>query len=874
MKINTQKLIDCGRHALPDVLAVAFFLVLSWAYFFTPLSEGLTLGGHDTVASVGQGREQVEYRQTTGRHTRWTNSLFSGMPTYQIAPSYDSDAIINGAESAYRLWTPEPVSYLFLYLVGFYLLLRVFKVRPALSVAGAVAWAFSSYFLIIISAGHIWKVMTLCFIPPTIAGLVLCYRRKLLAGFLVTALFSAMQIGANHIQMSYYFAFLMAFAVLAVGIYALASKQAGLSLKDWLRATGVIILAGVVGILINLPNLYHTYQYSQQSMRGPAELTALPNQEDNQTEDGLDRNYITMWSYGLDETLTLLIPDFKGGGTGAILEREGATDLPGYGDFYDCAFSVQQALGVNAEQAPPPGLNQYWGEQPFTVGPVYVGAFVCFLFVLGLFFVGGPWKWALALATLLSLLFAWGHNDAWFTNFCIDHLPLYNKFRTPSSALVVAEFCMPLLGILAVAKFVQKPSLLWRTSQGRAGFCVAVLLTLVPCLLFGFWPSLAGNCLSQMDSEVLEMLRKGAGDDFVNVYSAAITDMHHGILAASAQRSLWVIVGGLFLMGLYAWACRKEEGPHTLAQILLGLGLCALLLLDLVPICRRYLNDDSFTVPQALTEIQPTEADELVLASKVDGRVLDVSRGNPFNETANHTPYFHQSVGGYNAAKLHRYQDLIDRALLTELPQLVGHINETGGDMTQVPADSIAPIFCMLNTRWVILGQRKHQVVENPYANGNGWFVGELLWADTPDAEMQILLHLNPKTTAVADKKFSHLLDGTPLDTAGTIVLTERKANSVSYDVTSPKGGLAVFSEVYYPGWTATVDGQEVEPGRVNYILRALPISAGNHKVVFSYEPASVSQTQIVAFAASALLILLALAGICHAVRQRKQPTA
>lgn len=870
MKFNWTKIV-------PDILAVVFFLLLSWAYFYTPISEGLTLGGHDTAASVGQGREQVQFHQETGEYTRWTNTLFSGMPTYQIAPSYESDSLLRGAESIYGLFTPEPLSYLFLYLIGFYLLLRAFRLKPWMAVAGALAWAFSSYFLIIISAGHIWKVMTLCFIPPTIAGLVWCYRGKYLLGGIVTALFAAMQIGANHIQMSYYFFFLMLFAAIAWGIYAVAHKPTAEEaaanphpVRRWLMATATLLVAGVLAIVINLPNLYHTYQYSQQSMRGPAELSAIKGAEANQTDGGLDRSYITAWSYGIDETATLLIPDFKGGGSGSIMERDDVTELPGYDDFYGCAMSTQQALGPAASQATPPGLNQYWGEQPFTVGPVYVGAFVCFLFLLGLFIVKGPWKWALLGATILSLLFAWGHNDAWFTNFCIDHLPLYNKFRTPSSALVIAEFCMPLLGLLALAEFAKRPSILWQTKRGQIGVSAALLLTLVPCLLYYLFPELAGSCISSNDTEILDIIRKGSSDEFADVYTSAISSMHHAILSASALRSALVIGAGLVLMAIYAHVVRKQEKPSTSMGVVLGIGVALLMLVDLWPICKRYLNDNSFAAPEAVLSIQPTEADTKVLSDSIDGRVLDVSRGNPFNETANHTPYFHQSVGGYNAAKLHRYQDLIDRALADELPQLVGHINEANGDMTQVPLDTIAPMFCMLNTRWIILGPRQIQAVQNPYANGNGWFVGELLWADTPDAEMEILLHTNTKTTAVADKRFSHLLDGTPLDTAGTISLTERKANSVSYDVHSEKGGLAVFSEIYYPGWMATIDGESVEPGRVDYVLRALPVPAGNHQVVFTYEPASVDKTQWAAYAAYLLLLLATAWGIWRYVRRRK----
>lgn len=849
---------------LPDAAAVVLFLLISLAYFFTPLSEGLVLGGHDAQASIGQGRENMEYTQRTGETTRWVNNVFSGMPTYQIAPSYKSSSFLGFFQKIYAVGTSGPLCYLFLFLLGFYILLRAFNFKPYLAALGAILWAFSSYFLIIMAAGHIWKVMTLTFIPPTIAGLVLCYRGRYLWGGVVTALFTAFQIQANHVQMSYYFVFLMLFIVVAYGIDALRKKEA----KTWLKATGVILVAGLLGIAANLPNLYHTWQYSKASIRGAAELSPLPQEKSQNTNGGLDRDYITQWSYGVDETLTLLIPDFKGGGSSSILDRPDATDLEGYDQFYQCAGATQQALQQSNQQATPPGLIQYWGEQPMTVGPVYVGAFVCFLFILGLFFVKGPIKWALLGGTLLSFLFAWGHNSPAFTNFCIDHLPMYNKFRTPSSALVVAEFTMPLLAIMALARILREPRSLWANRREKVGLIVSSLLTAGLCLMLTLFPSLAGNCISSQDQQVLDYLTKAGGPEFTTAYSGAITSMHHAILSASALRSFFVILLGGVTIGLYYLLNKNREKAQGGWWLVLVLGVISIV--DLWGIDKRYLNNESFTDPVQLQNLTPTAADRVVMQDKADGRVLDISQGNPFNETSNHSGYFHQSIGGYNAVKLRRYQDLIDRQLNNEMSRYLAAISEAEGDMKKVPGDSLAPVLNMLNTRYLIFGANANQAVRNPYANGNGWFVRTLRFVKGADAEMAGLTGLDTKHAAVADEKFRAVLEGSPLD-SGSIQLTSRQPNELHYQAVTPKGGVAVLSEIYYPGWEATIDGKPTDIGRVNYVLRAIKVPAGKHELVLTYRPASVSTTETVAFVSIALILVGFIAAFVIALRKPRK---
>lgn len=854
--MNFNKLLE---KAWPDVLVVLIFLLVSTFYFLTPMSEGLVLGGHDSVASVGLGQEQKVYRAThDGETTRWSNAIFSGMPTYQIAPSYSATQTVSDAANAYGLgtiyWFPA-ISFLFLYLLGFYILLRAFNFKPYLAALGSVIWAFSSYFLIIIAAGHIWKVMTLAFIPPTIGGLVLCYRGKYLWGGAVTAIFTAFQVVSNHLQMTYYFLFVMGLMVACYGIDALRRRQ----LLHWLKATLMVVVAGLLGVAANLPNIYHTYSYAKESMRGPSELTAVGNkaQKAQKATDGLERDYITAWSYGVDETLTLLVPDYKGGGSTSIIDREGVENLKGYDDFYDCAGQTQMAFQQSGIQAYPPGIMQYWGDQPFTVGPVYVGAFVCFLFVLGLFYVKGPLKWALLLATMLSLLFAWGKNMPSITDFFIDYLPMYSKFRTVSSALVIAEFTMPLLAILCLRSIMKDKTLFqltnWKNApiEKKVGLPVAAAATAGLCLLLWVAPSVAGSCISEADAQTFDMMRQaGFPAEMVLRYQTALSDMHHAILSADALRSLFIIA----LCALLLWAYAEGKMKGWMVCSLLAL-IC---LIDLWQIDKRYLNDESFTDPVQMEEgFAKTPADEQILRDTTYFRVANIGAGNPFNETSNATSYYHHSIGGYHAAKLHRYQDLIDRMLNRELQHFVGAINEAEGRMELVPGDSLAPALNMLNTKYFIFGSGQHaQAIENPYANGNAWFVDELKFVANADAEMQTLQKLDTKHQAVADERFKAQLDGSKLG-KGTVKITAYAPNELHYNVESEQGGVVVFSEIYYPGWTATIDGQPAEPGRVNYVLRALKVPAGKHQVKLEFRPASVNITNRIAYAALAIIMLL-----------------
>lgn len=884
MKIDFQK---CIKNVWLDVAMVVMCLCISFAYFYEPIAQGLVLGGHDSDAAMLQGREQQEYRNTHGGETtRWTGAMFSGMPTYQMAPSYGATDALGQISRLYGLGQTGVMLYLFAYLLGFYIMMRAFNFKPYLAALGAVVWAFSSYFFIIIAAGHIWKVMTLAYIPPTIAGIVLCLRGKLMWGAAVTALFTAFQILSNHVQMTYYFLFVIGLIAAAYGIQAFRRKgapddalgQNTLSPRRWLRAMAVVLVAGMLGVAANLPNLYHTYTYAKHTMRGGSELTAQKTEDNTQangeetTAGGLNYDYITQWSYGVDETLTLLIPDFKGGGTGQAVTQENVYDEP-QSSLYNYMGVVQQTAADfeagHPGQANPvktlPGYNKYWGNQPFTVGPVYVGAFVCLLFILGLFIVRGPMKWALAGATILSLLFAWGHNSPWLTHFFVDHLPMYDKFRTVSSALVIAEFTIPLLALLALARVLQMRGDLLRCRRGQIGLGVATALTAGVCLVLWLIPWLVGTPLSADEASTMNYLAS-VDPDFASEYSSLIAGMRQSVISASAGRSLLVIV-----------ICAIPVALVLLVKQIPSWTVCAAVaagcLVDMWMVNKHYLNTDNFSDPYVRTETLggKSHADEQILADKSYYRVLDL-HVNTFND--NSAGYWHHNIGGYHPAKLRRYQDVISHCLNKEKDRLYGALQIKEGDNipTVVGGDSICPVLNMLNMKYLILPNEQTGTVAaiNPSAGGAGWFVERLDFVKGANAEMAALKRLDTKRAAVADEQFRSQLEGSPLG-SGEVTNTSYEANELHYDIRSDKGGLVVFSEIYYPGWTATIDGQPAELGRVNYILRALKVPAGSHKVVMTFKPTSVKATNTIAFVALGLIIVVFVGALVLAIRKSSE---
>jgi putative membrane protein len=829
------------KKCLPDAIVVALFAVISFAYFLVPVSQGKILFRHDSQASVGLGQELTEYEQRTGEVTRWTNSLFSGMPTYQISPAYSSTDGLSTAMSAYHLWLPDYVWFLFAYLLGFYILLRAFNFRQSLAALGSILWAFSSYFLIIIAAGHLWKVMALAYLPPMIAGVVLAYRGKYLWGFIVTAVFTAFEVKANHVQMTYYYLFIVLFMVVAYLVQAIREKR----FQHFLKASGVLVAAALIGVAINISNLYHTWEYQKESMRGKSELTKANSA--NQTSSGLDRDYITQWSYGIDETLTLLVPDAKGGASVPLSQNATA--------MAKANPEVQNMLPQLYEAVP-----QYFGTQPGTSGPVYVGAFVLFLFVLGLFIVKTPLKWALLAATILSILLSWGHNFMGFTNFFLDYVPMYAKFRTVASILVIAEFTIPLLAALALKRIVDEPTVLTKNMK----FVYASLaLTAGVALVMALMPSMMGPFVSDQERQMLSGIQ-GMTPDVQNMMLSSIATMRAAMVSADAWRSIIVIIIGVAMLLLFK--------AQKIKPLYLIVGISALCLIDLWQVDKRYLNDEMF-VPKSErdTPQQATATDMEILKDKaLSYRVLNFASG-AFNE--NNTSYFHKSIGGYHPAKLRRYQEMIDKYIAPEMQAAMQAIGSKGGVMSEVDGRKLFPVLNMLNAKYFIVPLQGNATtsIQNPYAQGNGWFVDKLTYVADANAEYAEVGKIDVSHEAVADKKFEAVLGQTAAnDSTASVVLTKYEPNNMTYTVNSAKGGVVVFSEVYYPGWSATIDGQPAELGRVNYILRALNVKAGKHEVVLDFHPSSISITETIAYTALAVLLLAICAALFLEWKKRK----
>lgn len=831
------------KKLLPDLIAILAFVLLSFAYFFPADIENRILFQHDTAAGAGAGQEVKEYYEQTGERSRWTNSLFGGMPMYQIAPSYDSTKSLQWVQKAYQLFLPDYVCLTFMLMLGFYILLRVFGIPVWLAGLGGIMWAFSSYFFILISAGHIWKFITLAYVPPTIAGIVLAYRGKLLWGGILTALFVALQITSNHVQMSYYFFFVILFFVGAYFEKAWRTK----TLPQFFKASAVLIVAALVGIAANVSNLYHTYAYSKETMRGKSELVQTGDAA-KQTSSGLDRDYITQWSYGIDETLTLLVPNFKGGASAALSQSETAMSKanPMYSSLYG-------------------SLTQYFGTQPMTSGPVYVGAFVLFLFVLGCFIVKGPLKWALIGATFFSIVLSWGKNFMPLTDFFIDYVPLYNKFRAVSSILVIAEFTIPLLAIFALKRLLEEPEII---KQEKKPLGISLLLTAGIALLLAVAPGSIGS--GYVPAQEAQMLQNAVNQQMIpaNELSdilANLGEMRAELVSSDALRSFIIIGIGCSLLWLYASG--KLRSSLTIA------GITILCLADMWGVNKRYLNDAQFVPHSIRTEtFTKTNTDELILQdTSLDYRVLNFATST-FDD--NNTSYWHKSVGGYHPAKLRRYQEMIEHHISPEMQAAYKAIATAGGEMDSVDANKFR-ILNMLNTKYFIFpaGQQRQTVpILNPHAYGNAWFVNKVQYVNNANEEIDALDSIIPTETAVVDARFKDVLKGATesyKDSLSSIRLTSYAPNRLTYETNNAQDGIAVFSEIYYPdGWHVTIDGQPAELARADYILRTMYVPAGQHTIEMRFDPTSLHVTEGIAYGALALLVIGIIVAVLIAKRK------
>ena len=827
MKSNFDKKL-IGSLSLGDVIhfaiAVITFAAISWIYFYPNDVNGDVLQQHDIMQGAANSQETTVFQEQTGEKSWWTDALFGGMPTFQIAPSYEGTTMLSPASALYRLYFPTPVSWIFLLMLGFFLLMLAFKVKWYYAVLGAIGYAFSSYFFILMGAGHIWKLMVLAYIPPTIAGIVWCYRGKYLGGAAVAAFFAALQLASNHVQMTYYSMFLIVALVLAYLVKAIIDKKVG----RWCIATAALAVAAVLALAANSPNLYLTYKYAQETMRGGhSELT--PKGEDavnaKPTKGGLDKDYITQWSYGKGETFTLLIPNVKGGAT--IKPEHGGNRMLSLGETEKAEKMVNSGQMNQQDYQILSQFPQYFGDQPMTNGPVYVGALICALFLLGCLIVKGPVKWALLIATIISILLSWGHNMMWLTDWMIDHFPMYNKFRTVASILVIAEIAMPILAVLGLRELFKEPDG-WRKHKvallASFGLCAAI------CLLTAIAPGIFGHFSAE---EHEQLVASGQIQQYPSV-DAAIAAVRGALVSSDAWRSLIVILIGFAVIFGYL----KGKLNEMVATLLVA----GIVLVDMYAVNKRYIDSDSFTSHYDLPEqsFAPRPADTQILQDKdMNYRVMDVQH---FGEAM--PSYFHKTVGGYHAAKLTRYNDLIN--------------NQIGKNNMQV--------LNMLNTRYVIVDDQNVQ--RNPEALGNAWFVDSLTYVDNADQEMAFLDNFNAARSAVADAKFKQQLgQASAVQPGDTIYETSYAPNHLTYKSHSANGGLAVFSEIYFPwGWKVTVDGKPVEMGRVNYVLRALQLPAGDHEIDFKFAPDEVNKTQTWAKVAVVIIYLLLLLALNYAL--------
>jgi hypothetical protein len=811
-----------SRNILINLGIILFFIVLAYAYL-SPLLEGKVLQMPDIEHHKGMAKELADYREETGEEAIWTNSMFSGMPGYMISVIYPGNLSRYISRPIRQVFSTA--SFLILYLIGFFILLRSLKINRWLSVTGAIAFAFSSYFLIILGAGHMSKANAIAWLAPVVAGVLLAFRGKPVAGTLLFAVAFSFELLSGHLQITYYGFLLIAVYGIVELVFAIREK----TLPSFFKAFLFLLAGAVVAIGMNFSRLYTSWEYSKDTIRGPSELTS---NNENKTS-GLDKDYVVQWSYGIDETLTLLIPNFKGGGS----QINPGTDSE--------SFQALRNQGVQNPRQTIQAVSMYHGEQPGTSGPVYVGAIVVLLFLLGLFVVKGPIKWWLVLATVLSIVLSWGGNIMWLTSFLLDYLPFYNKFRAPSMTLVIAEFTMPLLGFIALNDIIsgKVDKKVWLN-----GLKWAVIIAGGLSLLLAVMPGISGNFTNATDA-----MR------FPDWLMESVIADRKNMLRGDAFRSFIFIA--LAAGAIYLWHIKKIKTTPMIA------ALGVLILIDLWAVDKRYLNNDHF-VPkrQAENPFQQMPADQAILQDNdLYFRVLPLQ--NPFQDAR--SSYFHKNVGGYHAAKLRRYQELIDHHLQPEIQQMVSGFQ--GGTAMDSVFRELSAIN-MLNTRYVIYDLNQAPV-RNPMPLGNAWFVPEYKVVGNADDEIKAMENFDPAETAVIDQRFSDHVAGKSFreDANGRIELTEYQPNCLKYNFNAASEQFTVFSDIYYEnGWNAFIDGEPVPHFRVNYVLRAMVVPAGEHTIEFRFEPKSYYMGNKVSLASSILLIL-AIVGYGFAqIRKRK----
>jgi len=778
-----------GQQSWPHIVAIGVFVLLCIIYFAPEIFDDKQLVQGDVQSSISMGQDSRDYHDKTGEYSDWSNSMFSGMP-HNFTYTQPSKSIFRHIEDVVRLGLPpHTAAAMLLYLLGFYIFMISIGAGPWMGIVGAIAFALASYNIIIIDAGHINKCYVIATMPAILGGIMLCYRKKYVAGIIITLIALGLNVYWSHQQISYYLIIMIIALAVAYLIVAIREK----TVKDFCIASAILIVTAMLAVLPAADKLIPTMDYSKETMRGGA---VLHNSEDSKAgKSGLNRDYAFQWSYGKAETMTLLIPNFYGGSSNYPVGENN--------EFYRV---LKKNTGAKTARQFADSAPTYWGDQPFTSGPVYAGAIICLLFILGLLVVQGKDRWWLLVVAIIGILMSWGRNFPGLNNWLYDYLPLYNKFRTPSMSLVITTTAMAIMAMLTMREVIEKKVTLRQLS-------IAGGVTAVFCLFFAIFPGVAGDFTGSVDAQLPDWLRP------------SLIETRRQMLVSDAWRSFVFVLLAYGVLAAYLKWEKFKQG-----YVIAALGV--LMLADLWMVDKHFLNDNHF-VPKKQAGWTMSEADKQILRdTDPDYRVLNLA-SNTFNESR--TSHYHKSIGGYSPAKLRRYQDIIDYYLSRQLNRNV--LN-------------------MLNTRYVITQQG---VQRNPEAFGNAWFVKDVEWVNTPNEEIEAIGDADLHAVAIVDSSWRDRLQGNlTMSEVGRIELTNyANPGNIFYESESEESGLAVFSEVYYKTWRAFVDGNEVPIIRANYILRAIEIPAGTHQIEFRCKDQLQANTQMVSVIASIVIVLL-----------------
>lgn len=813
------------KSSYPHIIALIIFISISYIYN-SPVISGKVVNQSDVTSFLGAAKESLDLRES-GEEALWTNSMFGGMPTTLISMKYKGNFLDKIYSNLFL--GPRPASYFILAFVGFYLLMLAIGVSPWLSIMGAIAFGFCAYNFQIIQVGHNGKMVAIAFMPWVLASAIYAFNKNRLLGGIFLSLSLSFEIMANHPQITYYLGMTVLFFVIAELYKAVKSNN----LKDYTKTISILLLAVILSVGANTNRLWSTWEYGKQTMRGGSELETGKQQSKN----GLNKEYATAWSYGIEETPNLLIPNFNGGASDSELSENSET----YKNLIRGGVSKYEAKKVIKH------MPTYWGSQPFTAGPMYMGAISIFMFVLGLFLVKGVQKWWIVGIIILSIMLGWGRNFMWLSHIFFDYVPLYSKFRVPSMILIILQLCIPILGIYVLDNILKNK---YPKAETIKALKYSSIITAGFCLIFVLFPSFAGDFTSQTDSRLPNWL------------SSSILSDRISMLRNDALRSLAFII----LAAIFIWMFIKEKIKSK--YIIVALSI--LIIGDMWTIGRRYLNNEHFvTKRERNNSFTERPVDKEILKDKdINYRVLDLSV-NTFNNST--SSYFHKTIGGYSAGKLQRYQDIIERNISPEIMELSKNLQEKGIQDTNLLKKS--NVLNMLNTKYIIINPNSKPLT-NPQALGNAWFVYNHIIANSPLEEIKKLEHIDPTTSLIVDKNFSKKITDYSTKSAGDgyIILKKYSPNRMIYKFSSKENRMTVFSEIYYPkGWKAYIDGKETEILRVNYILRGLIIPNGEHEIIFEFKPKSYFTGGIISGIASAIILLSLLASIVILLRTSRE---